>query len=134
MTEQQESKAKTKSRKPRKTPEERLAELNEQQAKIERELKQRKERILRQKRQQQTKLTNQKRKEDTRRKVLDGALLQHLSDTNKIKKETLDKFRDSFLERDDDRALFGLPPRTDTPNANKQAAREPVTPSNEQQP
>jgi len=119
----------------KKTPEQRLAELNKQQAKIEAELKQKRAAITRKKRQQLAKLTNQKRKEDTRRKVLDGALLQHLIESNKIKKETLDGFRDSFLERDDDRALFGLPPRpaaSDAGKKPKQATTKTVTPSNGQ--
>lgn len=95
----------------KKTPEQRLAELNEQQAKIEEELKQKRAAITRKKRQQQAKLTNQKRKEDTRRKVLDGALLQHLVAIGKVKQDDIDHLRDEFLERDDDRALFGLEPR-----------------------
>lgn len=93
----------------KKTPEQRLAELNEQQAKIETELKQKRAAITRKKRQQLAKLTNQKRKEDTRRKVLDGALLQHLVATGKLDKAGIDKARDAFLERDDDRELFDLP-------------------------
>lgn len=96
----------------KKTPEQRLAELNEQQAKIERELKQRKERILRQKRQQQMKLTNEKRKEDTRRKVLIGAAILAKIEAGEWSRDKLTRLLDGYLKRDDDRALFDLPPVT----------------------
>jgi hypothetical protein len=94
----------------KKTTEQRLAELNEQQAKIEGELKKRRASITRRKRQQQAKLTNQKRKENTRRKLLDGELIQRLLETNESERNKFDRLRDEFLKRDDDRALFGFPP------------------------
>ena len=93
----------------KKTPEQRLAELNEQQAKIEAELRQRKERILRQKRQQLAKLTNQKRKEDTRRKVLIGAAILSKVQAGDWTNDQLLGLLDGYLTRNDDRALFDLP-------------------------
>lgn len=104
----------------KKTPQQRLAELNEQQAKIEDELKQKRAAITRKKRQQQAKLTNEKRREDTRRKVLDGALLQHLVATEKITQKQIVAARDSFLTRNDDRALFDLPPLPEASDASEQ--------------
>lgn len=94
-----------------KTPEQRLAELNEKQAKIERELKQRKERILRQKRQQQAKITNAKRKQDTRKKVLIGAavLAKIQAGDGDWTNDRLMTLLNGYLTRDDDRALFELP-------------------------
>lgn len=94
----------------KKTPEQRLAELNEKQAKIERELKQRKERILMQKRQQQMKLTNEKRKRETRKKVLIGAAMLAKIEAGEWSRDNLTRLLDGYLKRDDDRALFGLPP------------------------
>jgi len=94
----------------KKTPEQRLAELNEKQAKIERELKQRKEKILRQKRQQQAKLTNEKRKRETRQKVLIGAAILAKIEAGEWSRENLSRLLDGYLTRDDDRALFDLPP------------------------
>jgi hypothetical protein len=93
----------------RKTPQERLAELNEQQARIEAELKQRRAAITRKKQQQQTKITNEKRKADTRRKVLVGAAVLHQVETGAMKQEQLTALLDRFLTREDDRALFELP-------------------------
>lgn len=96
----------------KKTPEQRLQELQEQQEKVERELKQRKAKIQRQKRQQQMKLTNQKRKEDTRRKVLIGAAILAKVEAEEWSRDNLTRLLDGYLKRDDDRALFDLPPVT----------------------
>jgi tRNA A37 methylthiotransferase MiaB len=93
----------------RKTPEQRLAELNEQQAKIEAELKQRRAAILRKKQQQQAKITNEKRKSDTRRKVLVGAAVLNQVEAGELPQKQLTALLDRFLTREDDRALFELP-------------------------
>jgi hypothetical protein len=44
---------------------------------------------------------------------LDLALLEHLVETKQHAESWLDveRIRDKFLERDDDRVLYGLPPR-----------------------
>lgn len=96
----------------KKTPEQRLAELNKQQAKIEAELKQKRAAITRKKRQQLAKLTNQKRKEDTRRKVLIGAAALAKIEAGEWSRDNLTRLLDGYLKRDDDRALFDLPPVT----------------------
>lgn len=96
----------------KKTPEQRLAELNKQQARIEAELKQKRAAITRKKRQQLAKLTNQKRKEDTRRKVLIGAAILAKIEAGEWSRDKLTRLLDGYLKRDDDRALFDLPPVT----------------------
>jgi len=97
----------------KKTPEQRLADLQKQQDKVEGQLKQRRERIIRQKRQQQAKLTNQKRKEDTRRKVLIGAAVMAKVQAGEMTNDQLTTWMDGYLTRDDDRELFNLEPRDD---------------------
>ena len=100
-----------KTRAARKTPEQRLAELQEQQKKIEAELKQKREKILRQQRQQQAKMANEQRKIDTRRKVLLGAAVLHKHECGEWPQEQLNALLNGFLTRNDDRALFsGLEP------------------------
>jgi len=95
----------------RKTPQQRLSELNEQQAKIEAALKQKRAAITRKKQQQQTKINNQSRKADTRRKVLIGAAVLHKLETGEWPQERLNTLLNRFLTRNDDRALFsGLEP------------------------
>lgn len=53
--------------------------------------------------------------EDTkaRRIELDRELLEHMVATKQYAESwiELERIRDEFLERDDDRALYGLPPR-----------------------
>ena len=60
--------------------------------------------------------STEQRKRDTRRKILAGAWILH-----SIDQDTDDRLRlmlmqglDEFLERDNDRELFGLPPREDS--------------------
>lgn len=106
--------------KQRKTPEERLTELNQQQAKVEAELKQRRAAIVRQKQQQQAKITNAKRKADTRRKVLAGAAVLAAAKADERQQAQLTAMLDSYLKRDDDRALFDLPPLPETSDSSDQ--------------
>lgn len=58
----------------------------------------------------QARAAEQKRKEDTRRKILVGALVldEH---QKKRTMDTLVSQLDSFLNKDGDRALFGLAPK-----------------------
>lgn len=93
----------------KKTPEQRLQELQEQEQKLKAELKQRQAKIQRQKRQQQAKLTNEKRKRETRQKVLIGAAIMARVQSGAMPAEQLTKLLDGYLTRDDDRALFDLP-------------------------
>lgn len=103
----------------KKTPEQRIADLEERRKKVEARLKLEKEAIVRAKRREHAKILNQRRKEDTRRKILIGALrldqLNKLSDeeAKKREKHRLKKEMDRFLTRNEDRKLFGLAPILD---------------------
>ena len=79
---------------------ERLAKLEEQRARINAEIQR-----VRAREQQQ------KRKEDTRRKVLVGAWMMAKVQSGEWPEQKLIEAMDSYLERDHDRALFGLPPK-----------------------
>ncbi len=92
----------------KKTPEERLAELEERRIQVEAKLKAERESILRAKRRENAKIQNQKRKDDTRRKVLVGAAILQKIELNQWPKEKLLHLMDGFLTRDKDRKLFGL--------------------------
>ncbi|EAT3826111.1 mobilization protein [Salmonella enterica subsp. enterica serovar Enteritidis] len=78
---------------------ERLAKLEEQRARINAEIQR-----VRAREQQQ------KRKEDTRRKVLVGAWILGKVESGEWPEQRLLDGLDSYLDRDHDRALFGLPP------------------------
>jgi len=77
-----------------------LAKLEEQRARINAEI----QRIRARAQQQQ-------RKDDTRRKVLIGAWVMTKVQSGEWPEQRLLDGLDSYLERDRDRALFGLPPR-----------------------
>ena len=51
----------------------------------------------------------QKRKDDTRRKVLIGSVFLKMIKAGEMKQEQLDRILDKHLEKERDRALFGLP-------------------------
>jgi len=93
----------------KKTPEQRLAELDEQQRKLEEELRKKRARITRAKRRENARLTNEKRKRDTRRKVLIGAAVLAKMEAGQMSNEQLTRLLDGYLTRDDDRELFDLP-------------------------
>ena len=60
--------------------------------------------------QEQNRDNEKKRKETTRRKILVGAaVLDEIGKNEKLKAD-IDKLLASFLSRDADRSLFGLPP------------------------
>lgn len=85
----------------RKSPEEKLAEIEEQ----ERQLAARK-------RQAKAQISQTKRKADTRRKVIAGALaLEHQDPSFKA---TLQRLLNEHVTRPEDRALFDLPERLPT--------------------
>ena len=50
------------------------------------------------------------RKRRTRRLILMGSYLEHVTQNDPERKDRLMKGLDGFLERDRDRELFGLPP------------------------
>ena len=49
---------------------------------------------------------NLRRKQDAKRKILMGAMVEHLMKTNKVSKEFVMDELESFLTRDSDKALF----------------------------
>lgn len=51
------------------------------------------------------------RKDDTRRKILIGAMLLARLDTHQLDHTELQSWLNGYLTRDDDRALFELPPK-----------------------
>ena len=86
---------------PRAKPEERRRKLQEKQARIKAEL----QRLDAREHQAE-------RKRETRRKILAGAMvLDRVARGELTEKLFLDDM-DRFLERDQERALFGLPPKT----------------------
>jgi len=92
----------------RKTPEERLKQLEERKGQIEKKLRQEREAITRAKRREHAKILNRNRKDETRRKILLGAaMLKKIEDGSWDKKRML-ALMDGFLEKARDRELFGL--------------------------
>lgn len=88
----------------RKTPEERLAELEQQEAQL-------KARMQREK----AKIAQQKRKDDTRRKIIAGALaLEHQEPAFQ---KTLERLIEQHVQKPQERALFDLPPLPETTDA-----------------
>ena len=53
------------------------------------------------------------RKKDTRRKILAGSLLLTLVESGEWPRDRFQDRMDGFLKRNDDRALFDLPPHQD---------------------
>lgn len=95
----------------------RLAKLEEKRAKINAEIQRVKAR------EQQ-----QKRKDETRRKVLIGAMILAKVDSKEWPEDRLQTAMDQFLERDTDRALFGLGKKGETGNVD--SAKQEGTGSN----
>ena len=60
---------------------------------------------------QRTRLKGEERRRDTRRKVLLGAMLLEQMQRNENVQRNLNAQLDAFLVREQDRVLFGLPPR-----------------------
>ena len=82
------------------------------------ELQQKKQRVLKaQIRRAQARITNAERKRRTHRLVLLGTYLDHCMETDPISKTQAMKGLDEFMERDRDRAVFGLPPRQNSTGA-----------------
>ena len=100
-------------------PEAELAALQQQQATLKAELDAERKRLLeiqRKKkrlienriRRQQYRLSLQERKRDTRRKILAGSWVLTVAEKDQAAALRLRKGLDEFLERDQDRELFGL--------------------------
>jgi len=82
---------------PRKTPEEKIAELERQEAQI-------RARLQREK----AKLRETERKADTRRKIIAGALALEHAEINQEFGAELRRVLDKHVIRENDRALLGL--------------------------
>ena len=61
----------------------------------------------------QSRVSSAERKRRTRRLILMGSYLEHLTSDDPARLDRLMKGLDGFLERPQDRALFDLPPRPD---------------------
>ena len=105
-------------------PQEELKQLLARQQTLQQELKakkielqhaQRRQRANLQKqiRRAQSRVTTAERKRRTRRLILLGSYLEHVTGEDPGKRDSLMKGLDGFLERDRDRELFDLPPRPD---------------------
>ena len=66
--------------------------------------------LTRQIRRAQARLSSADRKLRTRRLILIGSYIEHTTQDDPIKQDRLINGLDRFLERDQDRALFDLPP------------------------
>lgn len=75
-----------------------------------RKLKQQQEKIKKQMALEKSRLRDKLRAEDTRRKILDGALMQKYALDHPEISALMEKLRKEKLTRADDRALFGLAP------------------------
>ena len=53
------------------------------------------------------------RLEDTRKKILLGVMVMAMIDQGNIRADQVKEYLDETLTRDDDRALFNLPPRSE---------------------
>ena len=110
-------------------PQEELDQLLQRQEALHQELKtrkkelleaqrQRKETLKRQIRRAQSRITAAERKRRTRRLILMGSYLEHVTGDDPDKRDRLIKGLDVFLERERDRALFGLAPNKEISDGN----------------
>ena len=89
-----------------------MAKLEERISAMEQRLKQLKARQQRAEARKRTLLSQKKRQADTRRKILVGAIVLAQVERGEFSERELRELLDRWLERDDDRALFNLPPKT----------------------
>ena len=85
---------------PRAKPEDRMRKLEEQRARINAEI----QRV-------RSRESQEERKRETRRKILAGAMVLDRVARKDLSEKLFKADMDRFLERNQDRALFGLPPR-----------------------
>ena len=85
---------------PRAKPEDRIRQLEEQRARINAEI----QRV-------RSRESQEERKRETRRRILAGAMVLDRVARKELAEKLFKADMDRFLERDQDRALFGLPPR-----------------------
>lgn len=85
---------------PRKSPDEKLAELEQRKGQIEAQIQR-----------QKARLRVEERKRDTRRKIIAGALALEHASLNPAFGEELQKLIRQHVTREGDRALFDLSPK-----------------------
>ena len=102
------------------TIDEKIAEIEEQAKKKIQQLKAKKELIEARKVQA---LIKGKRSKDTRRKILAGAMTLEISERDEEARQRFITQMDKYLTRDDDRALFDLPPLPVAQNTQKPAGK-----------
>ena len=85
---------------PRAKPADRIRKLEEQRARINAEI----QRV-------RSRESQEERKRETRRKILAGAMVLDRVARGDLSEKLFKADMDRFLERDQDRALFGLPPK-----------------------
>ena len=103
-------------------PQEELEQLLARKETLKQELKARKKELQEAQRRQrdnlqkqirraQARLSSAERKQRTRRLILLGSYLEHVTGEDPGKRDSLTQGLDGFLERARDRALFDLPPK-----------------------
>jgi hypothetical protein len=104
----------------RKTPEQRLEELEQRRIEIDRKAKEEKAQIANAKRREQGKIQKQKRKDETRKKILVGSMYLDAMANDPAKLERLHQRLDKFLARNSDRALFRFDPLPEPKESDQQ--------------
>lgn len=93
----------------RKTPEQILQELDEQDRKVREENRQKEARIKKKKQLQRQKINAQKKKQENKKKILIGAMYLDAIKNDPERESAMLKRMDKFLTRKPDREIFGLP-------------------------
>ena len=89
-----------------------MPKLDERISTMEQRLKQLKARQQRAEARKRILDSKKKRQADTRRKILVGAIILAQVERGEYSERELRELLDRWLDRDDDRALFELPPKT----------------------
>ena len=89
-----------------------MPKLDERISTMEQRLKQLKARQQRAEARKRTLDSKKKRHAETRRKILVGAIILAQVERGEFSERELNELLDRWLDRDDDRALFGLAPKT----------------------
>lgn len=97
----------------KKTPEQRLAELQQRDAEREQKYKEEKARIRKLQKIEQGKINAEKKRRENKKKILVGAMYLDVIKNDAEKESAMMKRMDKFLTRASDRELFGLPPKLD---------------------
>ncbi len=92
-----------------------MAKRDQRISELEAKLRELKSEATRQKVRQRVVDARKERTKDTRRKILLGAWLMRQLERGEFSREALMGALQSYLERDEDRALFDLPPRPAAP-------------------